>query len=163
VFWKRTGILKQLDSHQVYALAKKLDGEVSMDGTYLECALKALIKLGGFANDVDIGLFYNDRTKATIETTKHLLHKYDFLQVGFQIDEGWYDVTYSNYYIKSRGASLGGHAVNLAGYDANGVYVMNQWGTGWGAKGFAIMTWDVYLQELMYGTFIKNAYDKSSN
>ena len=28
LLWKRSGKLKQLDSHQVYALAKKLDGDI---------------------------------------------------------------------------------------------------------------------------------------
>lgn len=161
IYWKRTGILKQIDSHQVYALAKKLDGEVQEEGTYLECALKAAIELGAFENskDVKIGLFYNDKTNTTIETTKFLIHKYDFLQVGFKIDEGWYDVTNNNYYIMPRGKNLGGHAVNLVGYDTDGVYVLNQWGTKWGASGYAIMKWDVYLQQLMYGAYVKNAYD----
>lgn len=161
IYWKRTGILKQIDSHQVYALAKKLDGEVKEEGTYLEYALKAAIQLGAFENpqDVKIGLFYNDKTDNTIETTKFLIHKYDFLQVGFRIDEGWYDVTNNNYFITPRGRGLGGHAVNLVGYDTDGVYVLNQWGTKWGANGYAIMKWDVYLQQLMYGAYVKNAYD----
>ena len=161
IYWKRTGILKQIDSHQVYALAKRLDGEVKEEGTYLEYALKAAIQLGAFENpqDVKIGLFYNDKTDNTIETTKFLIHKYDFLQVGFRIDEGWYDVTNNNYFITPRGRGLGGHAVNLVGYDTDGVYVLNQWGTKWGANGYAIMKWDVYLQQLMYGAYVKNAYD----
>jgi C1A family cysteine protease len=104
-------------------------------------------------------LFYNDKTDNTIETTKFLIHKYDFLQVGFRIDEGWYDVTNNNYFITPRGRGLGGHAVNLVGYDTDGVYVLNQWGTKWGANGYAIMKWDVYLQQLMYGAYVKNAYD----
>ena len=161
IYWKRTGILKQIDSHQVYALAKKLDGEVKEEGTYLEYALKAAIQLGAFENpqNVKIGLFYNDKTNNTIETTKFLIHKYDFLQVGFKIDEGWYDVTNNNYFITPRGRGLGGHAVNLVGYDTDGVYVLNQWGTKWGANGYAIMKWDIYLQQLMYGAYVKNAYD----
>jgi len=156
IHWKKTGVLKQIDSHQVYALAKQLDGNVQMNGTYLECALKAILKLSGYDNvDDKIGLFYNDNSQKTIELTKHLLHQNDFLQVGFMIDEGWYDVTNSNYYINQRGRSLGGHAVNVCGYDQEGVYVLNQWGTSWGAKGNAIMKWDIYLKELMYGAYLK--------
>jgi C1A family cysteine protease len=56
--------------------------------------------------------------------------------------------------LKSYGSQLGGHAVNLVGYEQSGVYVMNQWGKEWGAKGFAIMPWDIYLKELMYGAYI---------
>lgn len=162
IYWKRTGILKQFDSHQVYALAKQLDGQVQSEGTYLEYALKAAMNLGAFQNtkNIKIGLFYNDKTDNTIETTKFLLHKYDFLQVGFQIDEGWYDVTNTNYLMHARGRNLGGHAVNLAGYDQDGVYVLNQWGTKWGANGYAIMPWSLYLRQLMYGAYIKNAYEE---
>lgn len=160
IYWKRTGKLVQFDSHQVYALAKQLDGEEKIEGTYLEKALDAAIKLCAFENpeDIKVGLFYNHKNEQTIEETKFLIHKYDFLQVGFQIDEGWYDVTNNVYYIKPRGACLGGHAVNLAGYDQEGVYVLNQWGTSWGANGYAIMKWDVYLKELMYGAYVQNAY-----
>lgn len=162
IYWKRTGILKQFDSHQVYALAKQIDGEVKEEGTYLECALKAAMQLGAFENtkNINIGLFYNDRTQNTVEMTKFLIHKYDFLQVGFQIDEGWYSVTNQMYQINSRGRNLGGHAVNLAGYDQNYVYVLNQWGTSWGANGYAVMSWDLYLKELMYGAYVKNAYSE---
>lgn len=162
IYWKRTGILKQFDSHQVYALAKQLDGEIKSDGTYLETALSAAIKLCAFENspEIKIGTFYNDKSQNTVETTKYLLHKYDFLQAGFQIDEGWYDVTDSHYYIKQCGYQLGGHAVNLCGYDQEGVYVLNQWGTSWGANGYAIMKWDIYLKELMYGAYLKHSFDE---
>ena len=162
IYWKRTGILKQFDSHQVYALAKQIDGQMYEEGTYLEYALRAAIKLGAFQNaqTVKVGLFYNDKTQNTIDMTKFLIHKYDFLQVGFLIDEGWYDVSKDSYIIHSRGISLGGHAVNLAGYDSQGVYVLNQWGIEWGASGYAIMPWDLYLRELMYGAYVKNAYSE---
>ena len=161
IYWKRTGILKQFDSHQVYALAKQLDGDIRSDGTYLETALSAAIKLCAFENSdqLKIGTFYNDMSENTIETTKFFLHKYDFLQVGFQIDEGWYDVSNNYYYIRQRGQKLGGHAVNLVGYDQQGVYILNQWGTDWGANGFAIMPWDIYLNELMYGVYLKHSFD----
>lgn len=162
IYWKRTGILKQLDSHQVYALAKQLDNEVYSDGTYLECALHAVINLAAFENsdEIKIGLFYNKKTADTIAETKHLIFKYNYLQAGFNIDEGWYDVTDTNYCISPRGQSLGGHAVNLVGYDQEGVYVLNQWGTDWGAKGYAIMPWAIYLKQLMYGAYLKGAFNE---
>lgn len=104
IYWKRTGKLKQFDSHQIYALAKQLDGDIKSDGTYLECALKAAIGLCAFENsdDIKVGMFYNFGSQ-TIDLTKRLIHKHDFLQVGFMIDEGWYDVTTTQYYLKSRG------------------------------------------------------------
>lgn len=37
--------------------------------------------------------------------------------------------------------SLGGHMVLVVGYDSTGVTVENQWGTSWGAGGFAKLDW----------------------
>lgn len=162
IYWKETGKLLQLDSHQVYALAKQLDGEVYMEGTYLEAALNAVLKLCknddrfNFLDNAKIKTFYNDTTANTIENVKYLLHKHDFLQVGFNIDEGWYDCTNINYILKARGRNLGGHAVNLCGYDADGFYVLNQWGTEFGAKGYAIIPYDLFLRQFMYGAYIYN-------
>jgi hypothetical protein len=74
-------------------------------------------------NDAKIKLFYNDQTLNTIEYTKHLLHSYDFIQVGFNIDEGWYDCNNQNYTLRPRGRNLGGHAVLLCGYNKSGFIV----------------------------------------
>lgn len=38
--------------------------------------------------------------------------------------------------------SLGLHAVAAFKYDANGVWIENQWGTGWGVNGWAELSWD---------------------
>ncbi len=152
IYWKKTGVLKQLDSLQVYQLAKQLDGEVSSDGTYLECACQAVLDLAKkdpdfeFLKNAEVGLFYNDGTYATVENVKHLIHKYDFLQVGFQIDEGWYDCNNENYVLKQKGRPLGGHAINICGFDGDGFYVLNQWAKNWGAKGYAIMPYDLFLK-----------------
>ena len=45
---------------------------------------------------------------------------------------------------------LGGHAVNICGYDQIGFYIANQWGKNWGAKGFAIMPYDLFKIKLKY-------------
>lgn len=162
IYWKMTGKLKQLDSHQVYALAKKLDGDMYSEGTYLEYAMNAVIKLCradeefSFLNNVEVKRFFNDKTTDTIELTKQLLHKYDFLQVGFNIDEGWYNCTQMNYILKAGGNNLGGHAVVICGADQDGFYINNQWGTAWGSKGFAIMPYSLFLRQFMYGTYICN-------
>ena len=162
ICWKLTGKLKQLDSHQVYALAKKLDGDIYVEGTYLEHAMNAVIKLCradrefSFLDNAEVKTFFNDKTADTIELTKQLLHKHDFLQAGFNIDEGWYDCSQVNYVLKARGRSLGGHAVNICGYDSDGFYILNQWGTGFGSKGYAVMPYDLFLKQFMYGTYLTN-------
>ena len=166
IYWKMTGKLKQLDSHQIYSLAKLLDGAINIDGTYLEYAMESVIRLCKadpefkFLENARIKTFFNDKTNNTIELTKQLLHKYDFLQVGFNIDEGWYDCNQMNYILKARGNNLGGHAVDLCGYDSDGFYILNQWGSGvngqkgWGAKGYAIIPYQLFLQQFIYGVYL---------
>ena len=65
LLWKQTGKLKQLDSLQVYQLAKQIDGDINADGTYLECSMRGVrILCGGimefdFLKDMRIGTFFN--------------------------------------------------------------------------------------------------------
>jgi len=87
---------------------------------------------------------------------KHLIHRYDFVQAGFNIDEGWYDCNKSNYILKKRGRSQGGHAVILCGYDDIGFYVNNQWSVDWGSKGFAIIPYSLFLQQFLYGALVSD-------
>lgn len=162
IIWKRTGKLINLEADQVYALAKRIDGDINGEGTYLECAIKAAMQLGGFeTKNMQIGFLYNQRNQNTIETFKHLLHKYDFLHCGFNINDGWYNCTNNNYIIKPGSRNLGGHAVLAVGYDEVGVYIQNSWGKEWGAKGFCILPWDEFLKEFMYCCYITNLYENS--
>ncbi len=39
------------------------------------------------------------------------------------------------------GRSLGGHMVTIFAYDAQGVWIRNQWGTNWGSHGDAHLSW----------------------
>jgi C1A family cysteine protease len=42
----------------------------------------------------------------------------------------------------------------LCGWDYSGFYVLNQWGKVWGSKGYAIIPYDTFLKQFMYGTYI---------
>ncbi len=161
ILWKRTGKLYNLDADQVYAKAKQLDGDINGDGTYLECAIKAAVQLGGFeTNNMKIGFVYNDKNENTIETIKFLIHKYDFIHCGLNINEGWYNCNNKNYTIEAGGRNLGGHAVLICGYDSIGVYIQNSWGKDWGANGFCILPWNEFLNEFMYGCFITGLFNE---
>ena len=72
-----------------------MDGNVNGAGTYLECAIQAALQLGGFVNpeNISIGFMENDKTDRTVETFKYLIHKYDFVHLGFDITTGWYGRT----------------------------------------------------------------------
>lgn len=159
--WKLTGRIVNLNADQVYAHAKLIDGDVSSEGTYLECAIKAAAKLGGFKNPdkIKIGFMYNDKSDKSIERFKYLIHKYDFVHCGFNIDTGWYACNEKDPFIKKTNIICGGHAVLCVGYDTDGAYIQNSWGTTWGSKGFAVLPWKYFKEELMYACFIQNEYD----
>ena len=160
LIWKKTGKLINIDADQVYARAKQIDGDISSDGTYLEAAIKAAFQLGGFnGSSIKIGTIYNDGSDNTIELVKFLLHKYDFLHMGFQITEGWYAANESDYFIRDRGANLGGHAVLACGFDPDGIYIQNSWGTSWGAKGFGILPWSAFKKQFMYACYLQGSLD----
>lgn len=163
LYWKKTGKLLQLDSHQIYALAKTLDGEINSEGTYLEYALKSVLQLCladerfQFLKNAKIETFFNEGSQYSVESVKRLVHKYGIIQAGFNIDQGWTQCNARNYVIRPAGVSLGGHAVLICGYDYDGFYIVNQWGTEWGAKGFAVMPFDVFRRQLMYCAYLENA------
>ena len=46
----------------------------------------------------------------------------------------------------SLGAIRGYHEVLVLGYDSRGVRIQNSWGTGWGDKGYAILSWNYVTQ-----------------
>ena len=160
IHWKKSGIPIQIDAHQVYAKAKELDGQLNVDGSYLEYALSAGAELCSFKN-VEIKTFRGGAKIDTVKYIKHLIHKYDLLLGGFSITQGWYYCTATEYKIKHYGANLGGHAVVIAGYsDSEGGFIIeNQWGKRWGAKGFAIMPYDVFKKEFIYCAYMTNMLD----
>lgn len=161
ILWKRTGRLVNLNADQVYAHAKLIDGDVNGEGTYLEAAIKAALKLGGFQNpeNIRIGTVNNDRTDATIERVKYLLHKYDFLHVGCEITTGYNQCTRNDPYVKHTNVSCGGHAMLAVGYDQDGLYLQNSWGREWGDRGFAILPWQIFKKEFLYGCYVQGCYD----
>lgn len=162
LIWKRTGKLINLDANQIYAKAKELDGTINSDGTTLEYAIKAALQLGGFgeqSKDIKLGFIYNDGSDAMQFYIKRLLHKYSFIHAGFAITDGWYRCNNYNYRISHGRINYGGHAVVIVGADTEGAYIANSWGQGWGAKGFAIMPWNVFKQEFMYACYLQNCFN----
>lgn len=165
IYWKYTGKLLQFDAHQIYANAKIIDGYPLENGTYIEIALKTVLKLckydSKFAflnkNNISIEKFFNTNNDKTIVNIKHLIHKHNFLICGFNIDEGWYECNNSSYIIRQTGNILGGHAVVLCGYNNIGFFIHNQWSQSWGSKGFAIIPYEIFLKQFLYCCFMNFA------
>lgn len=53
--------------------------------------------------------------------------------------------------IKFRSGRTGGHAFAIVGYEAEGFIVQNSWGPKWGSRGFAIWTYEDWLENIMDG------------
>lgn len=94
------------------------------------------------------------------QRVKRLLHKYEFLEAGFSITNGWYEAGVGTSYKVFHGSrSYGGHAVVIVGADEDGAYVANSWGKSWCAKGFCIVPWSVFKQEFIYACYLQNCFN----
>ena len=58
---------------------------------------------------------------------------------------GW-DKVGTNGIIPFESNAEGGHAFAIVAYDRAGFWIQNSWGTGWGKKGFGLITYDDWLQ-----------------
>lgn len=148
VVWKYTGKLVNMDAAQIYAKAKEKDGKIGVGGTYVDLGLNCAVKICPEKIIKDWFMVRTTRDHSP-SVLKRLLHMNDLCIAGFKINENWYYVNGPEYLIQAGGPSLGGHAVLVCGYDEKGVYIQNHWGRDWGAKGFAILPWDLYHQQLM--------------
>jgi hypothetical protein len=150
MLWKESGIPLQLESSQIYAKAKKIDGMKHTNGTTPEAVLIAAMNLCGWSGRFQVKSYAKEEKFKTMEYVKFLIHKHSFLLCGFEIMESWYKCSNENYEITHSGNSLGGHCVLGCGYDQTGFYIQNSWGKKWGSKGFAIIPWDIFQKEFVY-------------
>ncbi|MDA1235438.1 MAG: C1 family peptidase [Acidobacteria bacterium] len=60
------------------------------------------------------------------------------------VHSGWDNVT-SKGIIPLEDEQLGGHALAIVAYDQHGFWIQNSWGNGWGAGGFARISYDDWL------------------
>lgn len=62
--------------------------------------------------------------------------------IGIPIYDNFWNASSTAYYIDGTpGTNHGNHAVFATKYDANGVWIENQWGTWWGLNGWAELSW----------------------
>lgn len=63
-----------------------------------------------------------------------------------QVHDGWNDVHAKGRIPWNDSRTIeGGHAFAIVGYDENGFWIQNSWGTGWGRKGFGQICYDDWL------------------
>lgn len=58
---------------------------------------------------------------------------------------------------------FGGHGIVAVKYDANGLWIQNQWGTSWGLNGFAELSWAFVNQDLWSAYTISGFQGPSSS
>lgn len=162
VLWRKTGVKEEIDPDPLYAMAKKLDGDPTGDGTTLEAVLQAALELGTIVgSDMKVktfggGWFGNDFHSA-LESVKMAIFRYGGCIIGCDIDTSWYSP--KNGVVKGGGQSLGGHAVVAASFDDGGIVIVNSWGESWGHGGKAYLPYDVLKEELIYGAVITNCFN----
>jgi hypothetical protein len=67
------------------------------------------------------------------------------LVLGIEVYDNFFNATASDYLIGAPGpgeGSNGGHGITAFKYDANGVWILNSWGTSWGLQGWGELSWD---------------------
>ena len=63
--------------------------------------------------------------------------------IAMPVYQNFYNVSTANggLYTTISGSNMGYHAVTALAYDATGIRIENQWGTGWGDHGWATLGW----------------------
>jgi len=161
--WKTIHYPAQVDGDAIYAEAKIIDLN-NRPGTQLSSAIKAAINLKLIngtakyvdyqsvnASDMDVGL-------KRMVSIKFALHQYGVVLAGFRITDEWDWVDKKTGLIRDLGDKAqprGGHAVLLCGYDMEGVYIQNSWGTNWGHYGFAVLSWKQYVKQIMQAMVVE--------
>jgi hypothetical protein len=90
----------------------------------------------------------------------------DPIAISFPVYPEFDNVSYANalvYPPRSGEVSRGGHAVLASSYDANGLWIENSWGTGYGLNGYAELSWDFVNQYAWEGaSMVPNSSNLSS-
>src|SRR3954451_19072040 len=82
------------------------------------------------------GSVTSDSIKAALAAGKPVV-------IGIPVYTNFFYVSSANhgYYSGISGSLAGYHAITALGYSATGLRIENQWGAGWGERGFATLSW----------------------
>lgn len=149
--WQELGIRQQIDPHQIYVEAKKLDGMPDQPGTSLEAGLDAASNLGLFKD-----LKRDSILQITARDVRRALHQYGYVLAAFAATKGWLTPSPSGW-IGPDETIISGHAVLLCAYDDapnEGVPFIawqDNYGLSRGFNGFCRMTWEQFNQQFDHG------------
>lgn len=85
--------------------------------------------------------------------------------LGLPVYDNFWNADATHYYIdvSNLGTDHGNHAVFASKYDANGLWVENQWGTGWGLNGWVELSWAFVNQYVWQAVSIQPAAPPAGN
>lgn len=152
--WQIHNAPEDIDPTWIYQYAKSIDGDPYGDGTTLTAVLEALLAKKVF----DPSVCAVKVLQPNIDDFKFALHKFGVVLGGFNITSEWYQLNPKKTYVcnPSNRQFQGGHAVLVCGYDENGLYFQNSWGTRWGDNGFGGISWECAKTQLLYGSVLTN-------
>ncbi|GAA3294564.1 IPT/TIG domain-containing protein [Dactylosporangium vinaceum] len=105
--------------------------------TAAEIANAANYKLSGWTT-LWTGDRQGDKAKTAIKTA---IAAGSPVAIGMPVFKDFMYLRGDTLYNTITGSSLGGHMITAYAYDADGIWIRNQWGTGWGASGDAHLSW----------------------
>ena len=159
---------KRASARMLYEMARRNDewAESPHEGSSLRGAIKGFFRNGVCDEDVDTGgagrwtLTYEMakqaretrlgayfRLQPDISDYHAALNEIGAIYVSAQIHENWKKPKSGK--IVPAGRPIGGHAFVIVGYDAEGFWVLNSWGEGWGKDGTAHWTYADWAATVM--------------
>jgi len=93
-----------------------------------------------------LGAYYRVN-KNSIADMQAAIHEVGAIYVSATVHEGWFlEPAKTLPAIKFSSGQTGGHAFAIVGYRPDGFIVQNSWGDDWGYLGFAVMTYEDWVQ-----------------
>lgn len=123
---------------------------------YTDKAGRAVFVRPGPGWDLDalkrpLGVYYRVDRRAVVDLQAALFHA-GAVYVSGNVHAGWARVpsprvpSFKSLPVIRQDEPSGGHAFALVGYNDTGFVVQNSWGPGWGAGGFAVLTYDDWVE-----------------
>lgn len=94
-----------------------------------------------------LGAYYRVNHKDLV-SMHSAISEVGILYVTAVVHDGWYNTTDKGV-IEPSHKKLGGHAFAIVAYNEEGFWLQNSWGTKWANQGFALLTYDDWLENAM--------------